>query len=92
MAGVQVAAAPQARISPTQPIIHDLMVSMDARHTGDLRFDSLLRHFFKTFNQHLALQGPPGGQTVRHHLPTSTKTDGQSGGRGNVGGENNHES
>ena len=24
-------------------------------------------------NQHLALQVSPGGQTVRHHLPTSTK-------------------
>ena len=46
---------------------------MDPRHTGELGFDSLLRHFFKNLNQHLALQGPPGGQTVCHHLPTSTK-------------------
>ncbi len=75
---------------------------MDARHTRELGFDYLLRHFFKNLNQYLALQGPPGGQTVRHHLPASTKPvvnlwrgqsrggvtwDGQSG-----SGENNHES
>jgi len=40
---------------------------MHAQHTG-----GLLRHFFKNLNKHLALQGPPGGQTVRHHLPMST--------------------
>jgi len=39
---------------------------MDAQHTGELGFDSLLRHFFKNFNQHLALQGLPDGQTVCH--------------------------
>ena len=81
MAGAQVA----ARITPTQLIIHGLMVSMDAGHTGDLGFDSLLRNFYKNSNQHLALQGPPGGPTVCHHLPTSTKPEdntygGESGG------------
>ena len=49
------------------------MVSMDARRTGELGFNSLLRHFIKNLNQHLALQGPPGGQTVCHYLPKSTK-------------------
>ena len=47
----QVAAALQAHISPTQPSIHGLMVSVDARHTGELGFESLLRHFFKNLNQ-----------------------------------------
>ena len=42
------------------------MVSVDARHTGELGLESLLRHFFKNLNQPLALQGPPAGQTVRH--------------------------
>ena len=42
----QVAAAPQAHIRPTKQTIHGLIVSIDARHTGDLGFDSLLRHFF----------------------------------------------
>jgi len=58
---------------------------MDARQTGDLGFDSLLRHFFINSNQHFALPGPPGGQTVGppfpvlvdklfiHHLSTTTK-------------------
>ena len=83
------------------------MVNMDARHTGDHRLNSILRHFFKNSNQHLALQGPPGGQTVPHPLPTSTKPvenswGGQSGGwsirsgkmRGGQSGsgENNQES
>ena len=42
------------------------MVSVDVRQSGELGFESLLRHFFKNLNQHLALQGPPAGQTVRH--------------------------
>ena len=42
---------------------------MDTRQNRD----SLLKHIFKNWNQHLALQGPPGDQTIRHHLPTSTK-------------------
>jgi len=58
--------------SPTQLNLLGLMVSMDARHTGELRFDSLLRHFFKNSNQHLAWPGPPGGVTVRHPHATST--------------------
>ena len=43
-------AAPQPHLS--LPNLHGLMVSMDARHTRELRFDSLLRHFFKNLNQH----------------------------------------
>ena len=43
----QVATAPQARISPPQPTIHGLMVSMDTRHTRELGFDSLLTLFQK---------------------------------------------
>ena len=42
------------------------MVSVDARHTGEPGFESLLRHFFKNLTQHLALPGPPAGQTVQH--------------------------
>ena len=42
------------------------MVSMGARQTGDLGFESLLRHFFKNLTQHLALPESPAGQTVRH--------------------------
>jgi len=50
---------PQARISHTQLIIHGLLVSMDAWHTRELGFDSLLRHFFKNSTHHLALPGHP---------------------------------
>jgi len=49
------------------------MVSMDARHAGELGFDSPLRHFFKNLNQHLALQRPPNGHTVRHPPPYDHK-------------------
>ena len=49
------------------------MVSVDARHTGELGFDSLLRHFFKNLNQHLALQGPPDGHTVHPPPPYDHK-------------------
>ena len=42
------------------------MVFMDARHTGEPGFDSLLRHFFKNLTQHLALPESPAGQTVCH--------------------------
>ena len=52
----------------SQPNLHGLMVSVGARHTGELGFDSLLRNFFKNLTQHLALPESPAGQTVRHHL------------------------
>jgi len=65
----QVATAHQVRINYSQPTIYGLLVSTDARHTGELGFDSLLRHFFKNLNQHLALPGPPGGQTVGPQFP-----------------------
>ena len=42
------------------------MVSVGARHTGELGFESLLRHFFKYLTQHLALPESPAGQTVPH--------------------------
>jgi len=48
----QVAAALQARINPTQLSIHGLMVSMDAWHSGEPGFDSLLRQFFKNLTHH----------------------------------------
>ena len=51
------------------------MVSMGARHTGDLGFDSLLRHFFVNLNQHLALTGPPGGHTVWANGLSTTSCD-----------------
>ena len=75
----QVATAPQALISSSQPTIHGLIVSMDARHTGDLGFDSLLGHYFKYLNQHLALPRPPGGYSdcfrgrIVHRMATATK-------------------
>ena len=56
----------------SQPNCHGLMVSVGARHTGELGFESLLRHFFKNLTQHLALPESPAGQTVCHHLFTST--------------------
>jgi len=78
----QVAAATQTRISPTQLQPHacalphacsssaagayGLMVSVDARHTGEPGFESHLRHFFKNCTQHLALPESPAGQTVWH--------------------------
>ena len=39
---------------------------MDAQQTGEHRFESLLRHFFKNLTQHLALAESLAGQTVRH--------------------------
>ena len=68
------------------------MVCMGAQRIGGRGFYSLLRHFFKNSIQHLAHPGPPGGQTVRHHFPTSTKPVDNSLGGQTVGGENNHES
>ena len=62
----QVAAAPQVHINSIQLSIHGLMVSMDARHAGEPGFNFLLRHFFENLTQHLALLGPPAGQTVCH--------------------------
>ena len=50
---------------------HSLMVSMDARQTSEIGFDSLLRHFFKNSNKHLALPGHPGGVTIWHAHATS---------------------
>ena len=56
----------------SQQNLHGLMGSVGARHTGELRFESLLRHFFKNLTQHLALPESPAGQTVRHQLFTSS--------------------
>jgi len=69
MAGVQAVGRPNtgsSSASPNPPNIHGLMVSVDTRHAGEPGFDSLLRHFFKNLNQHLALQGLHAGQTVLH--------------------------
>ena len=54
------------------PSLHGLMVNVDTWHTGVPGFDSLWRHFFTNLTQHLALPETPAGQTVRHHLCTST--------------------
>ena len=40
-------------MGPTQPSIHSLLVSLQAQHTSDLGFDSILRHFFLISSQHL---------------------------------------
>ena len=71
----QVATTLQAHISSPQPIIHGLMVSKEARHTGDLGLNSLLRHFFINLNQHLASPGPPGGHTVGANSWTTISCD-----------------
>ena len=42
------------------------MVNVDAQHTGEPEFESLLRHFFKNLTQPLALPESPAGQTVCH--------------------------
>jgi len=52
--------------SSSQMNFHGLMVSMGARQTGELGFESLLSHFFKNLIQHLALLESHAGQTVRH--------------------------
>jgi len=50
----QVATAPQAHISPPQPTIHGLTVSMCARRAGGLRLESPLGSLFQQFKTKLS--------------------------------------